>query len=162
MTLPFSTKIDGKANHFVEKILASFPESRARELVAYQQEYYKRFPEALVYDIANIKPKLHTLRDDALNRWHAGRPIQAVVCNRTPKRFQFAPPFKCVDTQYLIIRSELCRVYVQDKHHYRDMDPAVIPVFSVNDGFDDTEAMFRYFHKAHSNLKLIHWTDLKY
>lgn len=163
MNLGFSIyDSSGRYNNFPEKIMGSYPQSRINEVQKLQKEYYTRFPEVFGGDNWDFKPKLHTLRDDEHDRWQPGTIIHPIVFNRTKRRFQFAPTMVCVSVQWVHIVSADWEVRVQEPHHYRLLKHDTVETMAINDGFESTAAFFEYFKNSHSNLKLIHWTDLRY
>lgn len=170
MTLGFTTKINGQPNYFIEKIINGLLDKKiicADAATGYLFNYYEAFPgnqpgiEHILSE-PNVKPKLHTFREDNFDRWQPGKLIHAVIGNRTPKRYQFVPLFKCISTQLVRIDSDRMEVFIQEPQHYRQLPRRIIEQMAVNDGFENIFAFFSYFKNNHSNLKLIHWTDLKY
>lgn len=191
MTLPFSTKwpdrmgeLAKQPNYFVEKILLGLYNMSPRRIIELKKYYqkvpvysseFRSFIEAVHYrDI--LKPKLHTIREDAHGRWKRGMKIHFVINNRTKNRFQFAPVLECVSIQYISI------CYVDDYPivYLGETMESVMPFYwenpsndedgygveqmkqlAINDGFPSIEAFFQYFD-SNFNGKIIHWTDLKY
>ena len=147
-------------------------------------DYTKNFNKNFSIDI--FAPKLHTLREDKKNRWKAGNKIHPVIHNRTPNRFQFAPTMECKSVQQVTIStffvfgmygrelfidnklfytlmpssSKLSSLFIQKANDERMLQ------FARNDGFEDIDSFFEFFfpngEEGEKNLKLIHWTDLKY
>lgn len=166
MTLAFSTQLNGKPTHFVEKIweaiLRNGVECNANDLAQKLQEAMYILGK---YTIGTYPAKLHTIREDKSNRWKAGNKIHFVINNRTPKRLQFAPKVKCESVQKIEVN-----------HYDSDGFPLTNPIIhingvwatqptinklAVNDGFDNAKAFFEYFKKDFTG-KIIHWTNLKY
>lgn len=162
MNLPFTTYHNGKYNFFVEKILSSFPETRKHDVLKFQKLYYQKFPEVLAFENYHFKPKLHTLRFDEADRWQPGRVIHFYIYNRTKRMFNFAPLATCVSTQLVRIIAIEQKVYIQEPHGYRQLTNKEVEALAVNDGFENTNDFYNYFLNHHSNIKLIHWTNLKY
>lgn len=119
-----------------------------------------------------LKPKLHTMREDLFDRWHAGRDIQFAINPRSRNYFQFAPTLPCISTQQVDI---LEMVMTSSSHCYQTQDSRVwaidvdgirlkrtqIEELAINDGFESVEQFFTWFNKT-ATYKLIHWTTLKY
>lgn len=189
MTLSFTQTINGKPNYFVHKIWRSIFNYRIvdADFISYcYQPWFKKFGETCpMMDGADIKPKIHTIREDKSDRWKSGMAIHPVINNRTPKRFQFAPTIPCKAVQRIDIKdvtgtrimgSDLNYGYIL-KHAIRDVDfylayevyvddkrlmTDAIGELAINDGFDTIDSFFKYFADGIVNGKLIHWTDLKY
>jgi len=112
-----------------------------------------------------LKPKLHTFREDPYDRWQPGKLIHAVVNNRTPNRFQFLPTIPCVGTQ----KVQICH-YSKEMYGNRPPDiqvdnirmtPQAVELMAHNDGFERVEDFFAYFNTDFKG-KIIHLTDLRY
>jgi hypothetical protein len=126
-------------------------------------------------------PKLHTIREDASNRWRAGMDIHFVINNRSKNRFQFAPVVKCVGVQDIEITDVTHISYPNDfstKIHLTvskdgwtetftqafsvkvdgiQLPPDKVHQLAINDGFDSVEDFFAYFDKDFKG-KIVHWT----
>lgn len=173
MTLGFSTKFkDGKSNFFLEKIWAALNLHFTGDQNCYDgtEDWDDGFWEKNVKDKVfswvgtyHVEPKLHTMREDAHDKWHAGLDIHPVINNRTANRFQFAPTIKCVSTQDVYMtyfRSQL-EVTIDDKYQYWNTIDALVK----NDGFHNTGQFVQWFFPKGKDVwkgKIIHWTDLKY
>jgi hypothetical protein len=193
MTLGFSTKIDGKLTRFPEKILASVCKYNYEHYLCaspseFKGSYFEFCEEKGLADFTQkLAPKLHTIREDKVNRWKAGRLIHFVVGNRTKKRFQFAPLVECVSVQELFIeiqgRGSMKRIilFIDNAHKaslsYDDSknEFGIIPSeknwvaekffteLAINDGFECLASFVKYFSKTPNfKGKLIHWTDKRY
>lgn len=158
MVLGFSTQINKKPNHFVAKIWKSF-----LQRVEMNGKEFKDYFEILTSEqktlIDQVKPKLHTIREDAHDRWKAGNYIHFVINNRTAERFQFAPVVKCISTQSIKIKHTAAKIHVIVDNKILNQSEA--ETLAINDGFETLEDFFKYFNKSFSG-KLIHWTDKKY
>ncbi|AVR47228.1 hypothetical protein C7S20_19315 [Christiangramia fulva] len=149
--------ISGKPNHFVEKIWKSFGG------VFMNQHFTMEVTQGLEnacyqwnYKAGDLKPKKHTMRMDASDRWKAGKKIHMVINNRQPNRFQFVPTVPCIATQ---------KVELKDWEYAmidgKRLSTVELSRLAINDGFPD---VFSFMHWFQGNWKgkLIHWTDLKY
>lgn len=170
MILPFSTKIDGKETFFVEKIIKGLIKNsiisidKASELLD--------IPISQISKL-EIKPKLHTIREDKNNRWKVGTKIDFFINARQKNMFRFAPVLPVVSTQVFEINWHssneklFVRVYIDGKSFARiDFDKELYVSgqmldFVNSDGFDTIEDFFDYFDKDYVG-KIIHWTDLEY
>lgn len=178
MTLSFQQQIHGKPNHFIAKIWAGLMpnELPLTELDLVLQQYYnysalhkKQFGKN--FEVLDIAPKIHTIRQDPHNRWRAGMDIHFVINNRQKNRFQFAPVLKCKSVQSIEIKrfqtglkdsfmdeyGAFCSVAVGGNY----LNKAEIETLAVNDGFESAKDFFRYFN-SHFVGNIIHWTDLRY
>lgn len=158
MTLGFSTQINKKPNHFVAKIWRSFlhgVEMNGKEF----KDYFEILTSEYKIFIDQVKPKLHTIREDAHDRWKAGNDIHFVINNRTPERFQFAPVVKCISTQSIKIKHTAAGIFVIVDN--KILNHSETETLAINDGFETLEDFFKYFNKSFSG-KIIHWTDKKY
>ena len=171
MTLAFSTQIANNPTYFPEKILSSlvfnYPDYDWQEF----ERMIDLLPQYYECTLGDFNLKQHTIREDSKNKWKQGNKIHFVINNRTKKRFQFAPVFKCVSIQEIKIEEKIMTTYdcaklnsgrvftvqIDNKYlsYYR------ISELAINDGFDSVEAFFEYFNKDFKG-KIIHWTDLKY
>jgi hypothetical protein len=177
MILPFSTQIKGKPTYFVEKILKGlYVEADLKNNLIFGCHVSKFITDYSLFineqrksihdTVSCIKPKLHTIRDDANDRWHKDVMIDFYINCRQKNMFRFAPRIPCVSTQEVfmtyafngIIEISVDDTYINDRL-----------AFAQNDGFDTWEDFFNYFYpkiKANPNLfykgKIIHWTDLRY
>lgn len=109
--------------------------------------------------------KIHTLRLDPGNRWHAGRRIDAATGVRTKhyNKFMEAP---CTGTQTCTIDYS---VEAEEKHFYtpvvtidgRVLDADEVETLAKNDGFADACEFCKWFSKDWEG-KIIHWTSFRY
>ena len=176
MILPFSIQLNGKPTYFVEKILKGLAENN---LITHEEWSYRMCPAPVVkyptaygfiFDMTiDLKPKIHTIREDKNDRWKRGTKIDFFINCRQKNMFRFAPVLPVVSVQKVYMSykfNDVIEISVGEKllfgHHERLQ-------FSQNDGFDTWEDFFNYFYpliKAAPNnflkMKLIHWTDLKY
>jgi hypothetical protein len=167
MILPFSTHINGQPTYFVEKI------HKGLILNDKIDGFYSNFcPDNYNFDILNnenIKPKLHTLRDDLKDRWQRDKLIHFFINNQKPNMFQFAPvlPVIRVQSVYMSYRyNDIIDISINGNQLHNNDD---IMNFVHNDGFDTWEDFFNYFYPKIEATpdnwytpKLIHWTGLKY
>jgi hypothetical protein len=123
---------------------------------------YGRFSGFSSSVMQQLKPKLHTIREDKSHSWVPGREIHFVINNRTKDRYQFGPKLEVTGTQNIEVR-----------HTGQNFGPIVIidgtkllGIHSLlrlahNDGFDSIEDFFSWFSEDFKG-KIIHWTNLKY
>lgn len=113
--------------------------------------------------------KIHTLREDPKNRWHAGRNIQMATGVRSKKYACFRAD-DCLSTQILYFmynpESNHLTVSLEGGAPFTDV---VKHQLAINDGFPDYEAFVDWFAPIllkepffSKEFKLIHWTDFKY
>jgi hypothetical protein len=117
-------------------------------------------------------PKLHSMREDAKDRWKPGMAIHHVYGSRTKNRECFLEN-KCISTQRVQIRHSKVtgkdsmgndvvvgnsRIILIDG---RVMSDETVKQLAINDGFDSVEDFFRWFGE-NWNGKIIHWTKLRY
>ena len=167
MILPFSTKINGKETFFVEKIQVALRLPFFKDSVGFHEGFVP--PNFNFYVKSKCKPKLHTLRDDINDRWHAGIMIDYFINVRQKNMFRFAPKVPVVSTQEVFMTyafNDVIEITIGDKYL---MSYTERLEFAINDGFDNWEDFFNYFYPkikaAPGELykpKLIHWTDLRY
>lgn len=188
MILPFSTQLNGKPTHFVEKIWKSlknidFETYDKIEKLLSEEELTEPFE--IDYSIyKNVDPKIHTIREDKKNRWKVGTKIHFFINCRQKDMFRFAPVLPVVSKQKIeLIWKEntenhtflgtkfdrICTIKIDDRF-YGDAylfngsvvsSSYTIPTFANNDGFDTPDELFAYFNKNFKG-KIIHWTDFKY
>lgn len=167
MILGFKTKINGKPTHFVEKIMWGIYRQNKHFYNYEGLEYHIKCKEkGFVVDVENpFDSKIHTIREDAKNRWKVGNDIHFVINNRSKDRFQFAPILKVVSIQRIDISvrqrddfSITHEVYIDDRLLKFDE----FCEFSKNDGFDSIEDFKAWFNKDLRGGKIIHWTDKRY
>ena len=170
MTLAFMTHFkDGTPTYFVDKIFKPFMGNGYTTQQVYPVWLANQEKPYLTEKYLERNEKIHTIRKDKKNRWKAGNDIHFVVNNRTPERFQFAPVIKCVSVQEIqIIYSDedLCEQngvepVVKINGRILDFYNNEYDELAINDGFESTEAFFKYFNEDFTG-KLIHWTDKKY
>lgn len=162
MTLAFSQQIKGKPTYFPEKIWAGI---KNREITIELGDYL-RSPFSTGKNILELKPKLHTIREDKKNRWRTGNKIHFVINNRTKNRLQFAPVLMVKTIQEIkitydedICEKECCEpcVFIDGKSiDYNDYER-----LAINDGFDSVKEFFEWFNEDFEG-KIIHWTDIRY
>ena len=95
MLLPFSTNINNKPTYFVEKIWAGFAlnqiDTSGVRLEHIDMAYYEVFGDSPFDYESDFKPKLHTIRRDAHNRWKQGMLIDYFINARKKNMFRFTP-----------------------------------------------------------------------
>lgn len=179
MILPFSTKLNGKETFFVEKILKYFLlENETKNIKAYDwvaDAIYEagvhlkyEYADDILDKVDQCKPKLHTIREDKKDRWHAGIMIDFFINVRQKNMFRFAPKVAVVSTQEIFMTyayNNRIDISIDDRelYGYEKED------FAINDGFDTWNDFFDYFYpkikeseKQFYKGKIIHWTDLRY
>ena len=116
--------------------------------------------------------KKHTIREDATNRWHAGRKINHCHGVRT-KCFDNFYNNSCTGTQTIRIIDwsigdrKHFSVYIDGSFFYnttyRSSNDRAIKMLELvrNDGFDCLADFFSWFNSDYTG-KIIHWTDLRY
>jgi hypothetical protein len=146
MILGFKTTINNKETFFEQKIKRCFP------------------PYKFLKEHNQFKPKIHTIREDKKERWHAGNLIHFTTGARTKNINIFLKDKLCVSTQTIEIK--------YNKKYDRYLLPDVLidnkklsilwlNILAINDGFDSVEDFFNYFPNDFKG-KLIHWTDFSY
>jgi hypothetical protein len=174
MILGFKTTINDKPTYFVERILKGMQRYYLSKNLLIHLDQFNTIDDNVLK--AELKPKLHTIREDKTDKWHAGVMIDFFINVRTKKMYRFAPRIPCVSTQKICIEyifnnfSNECKPAGQRKdNHY----PVVfidnewsnsdfqLKQLAQTDGFDTIEEFFVYFNTDFTG-KIIHWTDLKY
>lgn len=169
MTLSFQTHwpktmpphMAGKPTYFPEKIISKIPIDENIRNYVFSDDTWLTNEDTKLSD---IKTKIHTIREDAGNRWKAGNDIHMVINNRTKNRLQFAPVMKCVSVQKIEIHNHDGKgvsLYSFVKIDRRQLGWPEIEKLATNDGFDSVEDFFSWFNEDFKG-KIIHWTDLKY
>ncbi|MNE59009.1 hypothetical protein D3C80_1540740 [compost metagenome] len=167
MILGFSTQLNGKPTYFVEKILIGID----KHLGVYHTELFlKSFEEKFESKPpVNYDGKLHSIREDKNDRWHAGMMIDFFINCRQKAMFRFAPVLPVVSVQEVLMtyyHSDVIQISIDGRELFSYTERLE---FAINDGFDNWEDFFNYFYpkikaapKECYTPKLIHWTDLKY
>lgn len=168
-----TTEEDMSLEDFIDAQLA---ETDPAECYSFDH-YKKNFPYD--YDWSevtmNVKPKIHTIRDDVKNRWHPGKDIhfmQWIGKGYRSPCYHFAPVIPCVSVQQFDIlydKDGSISVYVDDNLFYyqtsfNESDRSCrlkMEQLAINDGFASISYFFKFFNTDYSG-KIIHWTDLKY
>ena len=166
MILSFKQKIKEEATNFPIKIfngLASNKLISDKDYTSYLDRYLDSFSHLVkLKNKSNIKPKIHTIREDINNRWKPGNDIHFYVGTRTNKALQFAPIVKCKSIQYIRISyglyfSKIPKIHIDNK----ELNLDEILTLAINDGFENLEDFLNWFNKDFKG-KIIHWTDTKY
>jgi len=162
MTLGFTTAINHKPTHFVEKIWTGFPLAFFKETwdLEYTTPYYEKFgypPEPI-----KPSPKIHSIRVDEKNRWKVGMNIHFVVGNRTKHRFQFAPIIPVTRIQKIEIEylkeGEEPNIFIDGLLLYEQKE---LDRLALNDGFESYDEFLTFFKEDFTG-NLIQWTNFKY
>lgn len=127
--------------------------------------------------------KIHTIRQDKGNRWHAGKKIH--VWYKNPRNVTQNPfpievlafidledriPQECISTQEirmkLINRREIIKVTIDSIDYYLSENGSWSILLSSlirNDGFDSAKDFYDWFKPlCPFKGKIIHWTNFKY
>jgi len=172
MILPFSTQLNGKPTYFVEKILKTFDDkiltNEDKELIKLLIEF--EYFDVFKYD--EVKPKIHTIREDKNDRWKTGNKIDFFINSRRPDMFRFCHTLKVVSVQKIeiyyfplttipvqkvpVVKIDGIIIYDAAAINHRQMFE-----LAINDGFESIEDFFNYFNEDFTG-KIIHWTDEKY
>lgn len=111
--------------------------------------------------------KVHTLRQDRVNRWKPGYEIHHATGNRTPKYNCFLKN-KCKSVQQILVILLTDRAgvpYVKMTIDRRRLDRKEVLQVIHNDGIDSEAEFIKFIFKNGHTMwagKIIHWTDLKY
>lgn len=116
--------------------------------------------------------KIHTIRLDKHNRWHAGKSIQMATGVRTKAYHQFnddrADIKKCISTQKIVIQwykftttSGETIVGPMVEIDGKSLTALQIHELAVADGFDNIDQFFEWFNTDFEG-KIIHWTPKNY
>lgn len=168
MILSFRTKINGKPNYFVEKIIAGLYRQGLingvegkRAIKEYFRLVQEPEPKMVFYQ---GYPKIHTIREDKSDRWQEGKIIDFFINNRTKNAFRFAPRLPVISTQTIFMSKDYDggMVISIDAKILDDRDKERL---AINDGFENYQAFHDYFYpQLNDNFtgKIIHWTDFRY
>lgn len=162
MILPFSTQLNGKPTYFVEKIHKCFGLKEINMIAGLDPSLH--YPKDYNFVAKDKLPaKLHTIREDAKDRWKTGTMIDFFINCRQPTMFRFAPKIPVVSVQeveIIVNNFEFMNDYeVKIDGKLLSTDEKV--KLAIHDGFDNLLQFFLYFNKDFKG-KLIHWTNLKY
>lgn len=118
--------------------------------------------------------KIHTIREDKLNRWKPGNSIHMATGVRTKNYNQFAErlcmavePFEIfyyplgTQTTALVVVNDMIlgkAIWVNCKLTYSN---PYLNLLATNDGFASINEFFEWFDSDFKG-KIIHWTDFKY
>lgn len=115
--------------------------------------FKKQFIHPIFCDV-----KIHTIRQDATNRWKAGMKMHMAIGVRTKDYKQFAEK-TCISIQKVkIIVENDYKVVIVDE---RPLSLPEIKKIAINDGFDSVEDFFNWFSESFEG-KIIHWTEMRY
>lgn len=174
MILPFSTQLNGKPTYFVEKIWQGLLKEHFN-LLGYNRFRTLACIEKVIdkwdYKI-DLKPKIHTIREDKKNRWKVGTNIDFFINCRQKNMFRFAPVLPVVSIQEVSIMHETvftnktATIKIDGEwfaayNFSKGNIYGKLETFIKNDGFDTIEDFFAYFNEDFKG-KIIHWTDFKY
>ena len=110
--------------------------------------------------------KIHTIRADKPNRWHAGRKIQMATGVRT-KQYECFKEAPCVSVQTI----EIIYDFIQPMGHTLEVLIDKRPIgndelekLAKNDGFENASDLLDFFVGMTDVFtgKIIHWTNYKY
>jgi hypothetical protein len=111
--------------------------------------------------ISSNKVKIHTLREDAKNRWVKGVLIDFYIGVRTKNAFRFAPRVPVLHVQEIVIKN-----IFNDRYSViidgNPLSPKNIEELAMNDGFDSVDDFWNWFGADDFVGKIIHWTCKKY
>lgn len=160
MILSFSQTLNNQRTLFVEKITQGLYTNPATKALMQAYEWPKKESWSYIWSCRNdLNDKLHTIRIDEKNRWHAGRLIHFVINNRSKNHWQFAPVLPCISTQKIemVWRNGVFLVFIEGKLLNNEQTLQL----ALNDGFESEEEFRSYFNTDFTG-KIIHWTNLKY
>lgn len=112
--------------------------------------------------------KIHTIREDATDRWKEGNSIQCATGVRT-KNYNCFKRAECVSTQRIFMTyayDDILDITIGDRyiHDWKEKER-----LALNDGFPSWWEFFEWFAdaieanpKKQFSGKIIHWTDLRY
>ena len=187
MILGFKKQIFGEPTWFREKILLGAGYAVVEEEGIFRVVKPKEYVLKMIKQIGDIKPKIHTIREDPHNRWKAGRSIQMVY--RGPK-YSIESHFnkdipeleRCVSVQTISIRwisihtkplEILTGKQISEMDSFtttRQVEILIdgnkinyerLQILARNDGFNSEEDFLLWFSKDFKG-KVIHWSDFKY
>lgn len=109
--------------------------------------------------------KIHTIREDKHDRWHAGINIQMATGVRT-KNYECFREMQCLRTERIFMTyTHLLEITIGEKYLYHQ-DKVLL---AKNDGFVGYDEFEDWFYKVIKRDpkerfygKIIHWTDYKY
>lgn len=112
MNLPFSTVLNGKKTHFIEKIwtgLIDYEIVPSTEILPYVRQHTEKFGHDWDFVQGKSIPKIHTIRKIHSNFFHKDEPIRFkkgtnihfVINNRTKNYFRFAPVIPVISNQII-------------------------------------------------------------
>jgi hypothetical protein len=108
--------------------------------------------------------KIHSIREDWHDRWHAGRIIQMSNGVRTKNYHCFRKEL-CSGVQIISIRWLYSPLSLREKCCV-SIDGSILSLIEImqlsyNDGFDDVSDFFNWFNNDFDS-KIIHWTLYRY
>lgn len=108
--------------------------------------------------------KIHTIRTDEPDRWQSGRIMHMATGTRT-RYYNCFHQATCTGFQYVLIDCYHEAIGILENGIVSKwLDSEVVEKLIKNDGFDSAEQFWWWFRETppDKNLKLIHWTDLRY
>lgn len=112
--------------------------------------------------------KIHTLREDASNRWKAGRKMHMATGVRT-KNYHCFKRDLCNGCQRVELLPKKREILIHNGIKMMRLLPQHHLFFVRNDGFDTVEEFWQWFEAEAKKYnvdvlfrKLIHWTDYRY
>jgi len=177
MILSFKTQIEKKPTYFIEKIWKGLL-NKNFNLLSYNNFRTEASLNSVIdqWDYsASVSPKIHTLREDVLNRWKIGMKIDFFINPRQRKMFRFAPVLPVLGIQDIQIKWKINEIrtveifidnecYVQNYSIEKDnfsLRQERMEQLAKNDGFDSVEDFLDWFSSDWKG-KIIHWTTHKY
>lgn len=196
MILSFSTQLNGKPTNFVEKILKGmlneYQKTDHEKYTGIVSHLYESgaflnymYADEFLAKIDSVNPKLHTIRQDIIERWKVGNNIDFLINVRQPNMYRFAPVLPVLSIQSIEFRykensaevtcldikfDRICTIFIDGKFYgdayLMNSGQVVSSSYTIeklanNDGFDKAEDLFGFFNKDFKG-KIIHWTDYKY
>ena len=106
--------------------------------------------------------KLHSMREDAKDRWKVGMAIQMATGVRTKNyecfdRDKICTGLQTAEIKYYVGNGKDVHVFVDGK----ELPWSTIEMLALNDGFRSVGAFFEWFNKDWKG-KIIHWDEVRY
>ena len=104
--------------------------------------------------------KIHTIREDKMNRWQKGVKIHFATGVRTKNYAQFMEGVCCFN-QAVILCPERQEILLGLNGQMHLLDISKNLTFAQNDGFDTEQDFWGWFNKPFMGV-VIHWTQFVY
>jgi hypothetical protein len=104
--------------------------------------------------------KIHSIRGDARDRWHAGNSIQMATGVRT-RQYHCFKEGTCKSIQRLAITWDNNHALFYVSVDGRELDFYEVHNLSISDGFTRVDDFLKWFNRGFEG-KIIHWTDFRY